>query len=101
MLTNASPFVACTASAANAVRAYPGGGYNDWFLPSKDELNAMWLYSQVGGFNTATYGFDIVDGYWSSSQDTPGYALDQNLGNGGQGAAGKNFALLVRPVRAF
>lgn len=40
---------------------YRGGGYSDWFLPSKDEL--FLLYKQknvVGGF--------IRGGYWSSSE---------------------------------
>ena len=100
MLTSASSFVACTSSAPNAVRAYAGGGLTDWFLPSKDELNAMWLYSQVTGFNTATYGFASVD-YWSSSQTNVFDAWFQNLGNGNANNFGKNFTLRVRPVRAF
>ena len=101
MLTSASPFVACTSSASNAARAYPGGGLTDWFLPSQDELNAMWLYSQVVGFNTATYGF-ASGFYWSSSQFSTNGAWYQNLGVGGQNPALKRTTtLLVRPVRAF
>ena len=100
MLTSVSPFVACTSSAPNAVRAYDGGGFTDWFLPSQDELNEMWLYSQVVGFNTATYGF-ASGFYWGSSQGNAVSAWIQDLGNGSQGVGGKASALRVRPVRAF
>ena len=100
MLTSASPFVACASSAPNAVRAYAGGGLTDWFLPSKDELNAMYTYSQVVGFNTATYGF-ASGGYWSSSQDGALNAWGQGLDNGGQVGGPKYGTLRVRPVRAF
>ena len=101
MLTSASPFVACTSSAPNAVRTYAGGGFTDWFLPSQDELNEMWLYSQVVGFNTATYGF-ASGNYWSSSQSGASTARDQDLVNGNQFSGGaKNAPLRVRPVRAF
>jgi len=100
MVTSASPFVACTSSAPNAVRTYAGGGFTDWFLPSQDELNEMWLYSQVVGFNTATYGF-ASDSYWSSSQRAAFLAWSQSLDNGAQFADFKASPLRVRPVRAF
>ena len=100
MLTSASPFVACTSSAPNAVRAYAGGGLTDWFLPSKDELNAMYTYSLVGGFNSATYGFASVI-YWSSSQYATDAAWLQKVDFGNQSNDTKNNSLRVRPVRAF
>ena len=102
MLTSApaTSFVACTASAPNAVRAYAGGGLTDWFLPSQDELNAMYTYSLVGGFNSATYGFAGGD-YWSSSQINSNRAWYQNVVIGSQIDGLKNFTLRVRPVRAF
>ena len=115
MLTSASPFVACTASAANAVRAYPGGGFTDWFLPSKDELNAMCNYSrtwtgtpstgactgvQNGAFSTGAYGFS-ADVYWSSSQDAADSAWRQALGNGNPASEFKNDVRRVRPIRVF
>ena len=90
----------CTSGAAVAARAYPGGGFTDWFLPSQDELNEMWLYSQVVGFNTATYGF-ASDYYWSSSQSNAYGAWAQDLGSGGQVNGDKDVPVRVRPVRAF
>ena len=32
-----------TSYAAGLARAYTGGGYTDWYLPSKDELNQIYL----------------------------------------------------------
>ncbi len=116
MLTSASPFVACTSSAPNAVRAYTGGGLTDWFLPSKDELNAMCNYSrnpsspalpavtcagsQNGAFAGGAYGFASGD-YWSSSQGVAFSAWDQSFNDGLQFNDVKNVTLRVRPVRAF
>ena len=82
------------------MRAYTGGGLTDWFLPSKDELNAMYTYSMVGGFKAATYGF-ASDTYWSSSQSSVGDAWYQDLGNGIANNATKNDTVRVRPVRTF
>ena len=45
-------------------------GFDDWFLPSKDELNLICtnLYAKgLGGFSTADYKYDLGI-YWSSSE---------------------------------
>ena len=56
--TNMSSF------AAGLANSYRGGGYIDWFLPSKDELNLLYqARNSIGGF--ATSG---IPGYWSSTQ---------------------------------
>ena len=93
----------CTSGAAVSARAYAGGGLTDWFLPSTGELNAMYAYSLVGGFNSATYGF--ASGiYWSSSQYGAGFsnsAWNQYFDGGGQNFGTKSHSLRVRPVRAF
>ncbi len=84
---------ACTSGAANSIRAYTGGGVS-WFLPSIDELNA--LYSQrtvVGGF--------AADYYWSSSQYGSDKAWGQGFASGSQEKGRKLFPSRVRPVRAF
>ena len=90
----------CTSGAGQEAADYVAGGYSDWFLPSKNELNEMYTYSLVGGFNTATYGF-ASDAYWSSSQTIAVSAWFQDLVNGDQDDGDKVNALRVRPVRAF
>ena len=50
-----------TSYAAGLARAYTGGGYSDWYLPSKDELYKLYLNRVAVG------GFASVD-YWSSSE---------------------------------
>jgi len=81
--------------AATAARAYTGGGLNDWFLPSKDELNQLYTQKDVVG------GFADV-GYWSSSQYNALSAwLQSFFVDGGQADAAKVVSSRVRPVRAF
>jgi hypothetical protein len=115
MLTSATPFVACTASAPNAVRAYAGGGLTDWFLPSKDELNAMCNYSrtwtgtpstgactgtQNGAFAAGAYGFASAS-YWSSGQLNASTGQSQSLNTGTAFGASKGGENRVRPIRTF
>ena len=73
------------------------GGYSDWFLPSKDELNEIYvnLYSQgIGGFAS--------DSYWSSTEYNNGSAWKQHFLNGGdQSNGGKDSGYYVRAIRAF
>jgi hypothetical protein len=70
-------------------------GYSDWYLPSKDELDKLYLNRvAIGGF--------VDDYYWSSSESNADDAWVQNFSNGGQD--GGNFKLTsfrVRAVRAF
>lgn len=81
--------------AAKLCRNYTGGGYTDWFLPSKDELNKLYLNKTlIGGF-TAT-------SYWSSSEYNILYAWSQNFANGGlYNNTDKNYYGKVRAVRKF
>ncbi|MEI7981909.1 MAG: DUF1566 domain-containing protein [Bacteroidota bacterium] len=82
------------AYAAGLARGYTGGGYNDWFLPSKDELNQMYLQKTViGGFSS--------DYYWSSSESKANSTWFQSFGLGAQYDYNKNYTACVRAVRAF
>ena len=78
-------------------------GYNDWFLPSKDELNQM--YQNKAAINaTATLngGSDFASSsYWSSSEYNLNIAWEQSFGTGNQYGTYKTYTLYVRAVRAF
>ena len=72
------------------------GGYTDWFLPSWDELNKLYINKvAIGGF--AGHAF------WSSSESGAKYAWYQDFYYGGQYDDGfyKNYTHRVRAVRAF
>ena len=92
-----------TSYAARLARAYTGGGYTDWFLPSKDELNKM--YTNRATINTtaaANSGSDFAGGYyWSSTEYNLNNAERQDFGFGFQNTNGKNYTFNVRAVRAF
>jgi hypothetical protein len=71
-----------------------GVEYDDWFLPSKDELNILYQNrTAVGGFSVAFY--------WSSSELNSSSAYCQTFSNGNQYYRSKDNELRVRPVRAF
>lgn len=54
--------------AAWIARNYSGGGYTDWFLPSKDELYKLWVNRvKIGNFSEGLAN-DGSDMYWSSSE---------------------------------
>ncbi|UKM65940.1 DUF1566 domain-containing protein [Flavobacteriaceae bacterium GSB9] len=82
--------------AAKLCRDYSGGGFNDWFLPSKDQLNI--LYEQktlVGGFSNQIY--------WTSSEYGVGSAWVQDFENGEQHSdnTSDRAGIHTRAIRAF
>ena len=72
------------------------GGYSDWFLPSKDELNLMYQNLKLYGV-----GSFIDTDYWSSSENDAGTALSQDFFDGTQYIDNKDYVYRVRAVRAF
>jgi hypothetical protein len=84
----------CTSGAGVSARNYDGGGLNDWFLPSLDELDQLYLQRDVvGGFVTSYY--------WSSSQQFASFAWVCLFSSGVTTNATKDYEAYVRPVRAF
>jgi hypothetical protein len=90
--------------AAGLARAYNGGGYSDWYLPSIDELNQMHINRNT--INTASSengGSSLGTGYfWSSSEGSFDNAFRQTFNNGGnQANVNKIQSFGVRAVRTF
>jgi hypothetical protein len=72
------------------------GVYSDWYLPSKDELNLLYLQ------NAAVGGFVTDNDYWSSSEDDQWNAWVQFLtGTLRQAGNNKSATNPVRAVRSF
>jgi len=93
-----------TNTAAQRCDALEAGGFDDWFLPSKDELNLM--YENIEGFNTT--GRIVTVTYWSSSAyrgHSQYYTWTQRFSDGVQDMPNTNIkrtdALRVRAVRQF
>ena len=86
----------CNEYTANATTGGITTTYGDWYLPSKHELNLLYLQkSVVGGFAS--------DKYWSSSE-TSSYHIFvwyQNFADGVQNSSGKWDTHYVRAIRAF
>jgi hypothetical protein len=71
------------------------GGYTDWYLPSRDELNKLYINrSSIGGF----YEYGL---YWSSSEYAANFAWHLSFYYGYGDGLNKNGAMYVRAVRAF
>ena len=71
------------------------GGYSDWFLPSKDELNLM--YQNIGQGNVVF----VNSPYWSSTETSASTAWAKNLSTGLCPNNHKCIQDYVRAVRAF
>lgn len=71
-----------------------GVTYADWYLPSKHELNLLYLQKTVvGGFANSFY--------WSSSENSYNEAWSQDFNFGGRVSAGKVATSYVRAIRSF
>ena len=120
----------CTSGAAVLARAYTGGGKNDWYLPSGDELNEICKYAlsqptgdpkvscqksemRRGGFEDTTYW---ASNEWGSILDPSNNERISCANVSGRGAwyqrfndgslysrcdTSKTSILSVRPIRSF
>jgi hypothetical protein len=69
-------------------------GYSDWYLPSRDELNKLYINrSSIGGFATGYY--------WSSSETNATNAWSISFVTGLATSHSKHGTTYVRAVRAF
>ena len=73
------------------------GGYSDWYLPSKDELDKLWLNKTLIGISSF-----LGNTYWTSTEIDANTAWIQFFNNGLQSFTNKNNATtFARPVRSF
>jgi hypothetical protein len=82
--------------AAKLCRDFRGGGYTDWYLPSKDEIYKLYLNKTAFGWNPSSDGY-----YWTSTERDSGSALDLRIVSGHQSSYGKNTQEFVRAIRSF
>jgi hypothetical protein len=82
-----------TGRAAQSAVAYTGGGFTDWFLPSRGELQALYQ-SGITGLSSSV---------WSSTEN--GTSKAWSVGNTGSGVNSwndpKTGTIPCRPIRAF
>jgi len=73
-------------------------GYDDWFLPSREELYQLYLNrGAVGGFST-----DYPSYYWSSTEISLNSSTVVSFYSGSRWSNwGKNNTYMVRAIRAF
>ena len=89
-------------SAALRTREYTvehlGGTFEEWFLPSEDELNEM--YATLHDVEPTDYGF-LDERYWSSTEVDAGRARLQNFATAGFLNRDKDNEHRIRSIRAF
>jgi hypothetical protein len=74
-------------------------GFDDWFLPSFDELN--WMYGNLHRNGLGEFKNELYSYYWSSTQQdsTSAYVID--FSNGRQMGADIIYVRYVRAIRQF
>ena len=81
-----------------------GEYYDDWYLPSIEELHQMYIQrTLIGGFNT-DYEFwpPYASAYWSSSERNNDNGKVKTFYDGNtNNLYSRNYAARVRPVRSF
>jgi hypothetical protein len=81
--------------AAGLAGEYTSGIYSDWYLPSRDELNQLYVnHAAIGGFDESVM-------YWSSSEDDADRAWYEWFGIGARNSTLKDNTFRVRAVRSF
>ena len=93
-----------TGRAAQIAQEIRQGGYDDWFLPSRDELNLMYENLKQKGLGRFQNGQ-----YWTSSEASANQAWFQNFSDGTTGnslglfpwSPSKHGTFYVRPIRQF
>lgn len=79
-------------------------GYDDWYLPSKDELYIIFSYNHIVTIASAASpsgGSGLEGAYWSSTEYDSENAWFQSFYDGGPTVSPKNNSKRTRAIRAF
>lgn len=89
--------------AAMNCSTYSNGGYDDWYLPSKDELEIMYAYKNIINTTSSLNGGSNFqhNWYWSSTEYDLTTAYQQNFNGGGQSTTSKQNYKCLRAIRSF
>lgn len=100
-LTNSTNMNDANHPAAQYCMALSSGGYTDWYLPAKDELNLAWTnLSSLPVDQRPTTSVDHPSAQlFSSTESSSTTAWAQRFTTGAQVQATKNFGYLFRAVR--
>lgn len=85
-----------TGSYAAYISTQSNNGYNDWFLPSKAELELMYINLHAKGLGNFVGNF-----YWSSSESNAYEAWVHDFGQNSKFGYYKNNQARVRAIRKF
>jgi hypothetical protein len=83
-------------AAVSTAQNYKGGGFTNWHLPDRGELDLMYKnlkQNDLGGFSDGRY--------WTSVDNGTSAAYYQSFDNGNQSSDGKSASYSVRAVRSY
>jgi hypothetical protein len=89
--------------AKKSCESYDGGGYTDWYLPSKGELTELYAQKHLVNSALSREGFRKLqqNWYWSSTESADDYGWRFTIGSGTYDTNGLYNRNYVRAVRAF
>lgn len=82
--------------AATVCRAYTGGGFTNWSLPSVQEMQAAWTNRVTASLNLTGGAF-----YWTSSGTNSSNSFVVFMNDGAKYLDPKSTSRQVRPIRYF
>ena len=83
-------------NASQLCTSYNLNGYTDWYLPSLEELNLMYINLKQNGIGNFADEY-----YWSSTEFNEAGAAVQRFSDGTQANSNKEILRKVRVIRAF
>jgi hypothetical protein len=99
LIISDNPLVPIDSYAAGVSKSYAGGGYTDWFLPNKEELELLYINKISLETKLGMTGFS--NKYWSSTEDNDVQAWYYDFSNGNPSNGLKTDKYYVRAIRAF